>query len=626
MNVNMKKNIRIGVAAIVALVAAWSPAAVNGKTDWNQWRGPDRNGVAPAGPKLADVWGPSGPALVWKSEERIPGGPKKGGSFSNYGSPVVAQGRVYLYVHDQAASADLVYCLDAHTGKTLWKASYPGSPNGGGSSTPYVGGGKVYAVGTQGMYCLDAETGREVWKTPSLVLDVKGDGINSSPAIVDGVLVVCGGSGKHFNPKAVREKESGVFKGFNLATGKELWSCPQATADVHRNGDKSASVAVWNTDQGPRLITGTGKLTCVNPKDGSVIWQDADGVEGGTAGTPAIFGDVCVHGQRMKGYRLGLDKAERLFSVDVGDRVGSYLLHDGHVFADCYGTYRYFDLTGKILWQKTAGKGTSSPILADGKVFHIVGNKMFMFRAAPTLPETFFEADISAQANTSPALCGGRLYIRLADGVACYDLTRTPADVGGASQAPAPATAPATALAAKRLITFVDVSPTYFAQRKGITAQSAWPPEKEEEAATLDWALNKALDADGCIDLIALQDSRGMLTADCVAYVRVVLEATASGKLALALTVNKAAGDVSAIVAWVNGKNVLRQDTHEKNPEHVELVVDLVAGKNILLVRTAPTRGHHWKLQVQATALGGLVVRQVAATAAGATDTGRTKP
>lgn len=617
----MMKNLGVAVGAVVALVvsmhllarAAAAPAAAS--TDWYQWRGPNRNGIAPAGPKLADTWGPSGPVLVWKSEEKIVGGPKKGGHFSNYGSPVVAKGKVYLYVHDQAGSADLVYCLDADTGKTRWKASYPGSPDSGGSCTPCVEGGKVYAVGTQGMYCLDAETGKEIWKTPSLIVADKGEGINSSPAIVDGVLVVCAGSGKHLNPNSVQFKESGVFKGFHPATGKELWSCPQATADAHRNGDKSASVAVWNTANGPRLITGTGKLTCLNPKDGRVIWQDDDNVDGGTCGTPAILGDICVHGQRMKGYRLGAKKAERIFSVEVGDRCGSALLHDNHVFVDCYGTFRYFDLTGRILWQKSTGKGTSSPVLADGKIFHIVDKKLVMFSATPTMPETFFEVLVSAQANTSPALCGGRLFVRLVDGVACYDLTKTPADVGVATKTPAPVTAPATAPAATGLITFVDVSPTYFSQRKGITDQSAWPPEKEEEAAKLDWAFNKPLDADGWIDLIALQDSRGELTASCVAYARVVLEAKAPGKLALSLTRNKAVGDIGAMVVWVNGKNVLRQDTHHGSPEHVELVVDLVAGKNTLLVRTAPTRGHQWKLQVQAKPLDGLVVKQIPAKA-----------
>ena len=242
---------------------AEKPTMVAGKSDWNQWRGPNRNGVVSHSPKLADAWGPEGPVLVWKSADKILGGPKKGGSFSNYGSPVVAGGKVYLYVHDQAAAADLIFCLDANTGKTLWKASFAGRPNGGCSSTPYVGGGKVFVVGSNGMYCLDAVSGKEVWKTPSICLASKGDGlanqanrldeeadgtggdgINTSPAIVDGVLVVMAGSGKHLNP-GVNDpsKESGVLKGFDPATGKELWACPQATSDPNRNGNKF--VVVW---------------------------------------------------------------------------------------------------------------------------------------------------------------------------------------------------------------------------------------------------------------------------------------------------------------------------------------------------------------------------------------------
>jgi len=617
----MTKKIGIAVLVAVALVTtvrgAEKPAALAGKTDWSQWRGPNRNGIAPDSPKLADAWGPDGPVQLWKSEEKIVGGPKKGGGFSNYGSPVVAKGKVYLYVHDQAGASDLVYCLDANTGKKLWKASYPGSPDGGGSSTPYVGGGKVYAVGTRGMYCLDAETGKEIWKAASLVVDAKGDGINSSPAIVDGVLVVCAGSDKHLNPNAVQLKESGVLKGFDPATGKELWSCPKATADANLNGDKSTSVAVWNTAKGPRLITGMGKLTCVNPKDGSVIWQDAGDVYG-SASTPAILGDLCVLGTTLKAYRLGLTKAEELFPGQrgLGDRCGSYLLHDNHIYADCAGTYRCFDLTGKVLWQKSAGGMISSPVLADGKIFHIVSSKeeskvkLAMFSATPTIPATFFQVSVSALHYTSPAICGGRLYVRLVDGLACYDLTKLPADAIIVSKPPAPA-ASASAPTAKELVTFVDVSPSYHVFRKGIKDQ-VWPPEKEEEAANLDWAFNQPLDANGTIDFVPALDARGMLSRDCVVYARVVLEAAVPGKVALSLTSVDRGVEVVALAVWINGRNILRRDAHEKNPVHEDLVVDLAKGRNTLLVRDNSSGGQ-WKLQIQAKPLDGLVVKQVQA-------------
>jgi outer membrane protein assembly factor BamB len=60
--------------------------------DWNQWRGPDRDGVAPSGP-LAESWPKAGPRRLWQSES-IPSGGAGG-----LGSPVVAGGKVYLYVN-----------------------------------------------------------------------------------------------------------------------------------------------------------------------------------------------------------------------------------------------------------------------------------------------------------------------------------------------------------------------------------------------------------------------------------------------------------------------------------------------------------------------------------------------
>jgi hypothetical protein len=321
----------------------------------------------------------------------------------------------------------------------------------------------------------------------------------------------------------------------------------------------------------------------------------------------------------MKGYRLGLDKAETLFDVEVGDRCGSYVLHDGHVFADCYGTYRCLDLTGKILWQKSTGGKISSPVLADGKIFHIVSGrgKLTMFSATPTMPATFFEVRVPVQELTSPAISSGKLFIRLTDGVACYDLTKVPADAVIAAKAPTPVTAPATAPATKGLITFVDVSPSYEVNRKAIKDQ-VWPPEKEAEAAALDWALNKELDADGWISFTEVQDARGMLTGNAIAYARVLLEAAAPGKLALSLTVPPTPGNPQGLVVWVNGANVLRHDVaHGHVKEREELVVNLVAGRTALLVRVNSGHFDRWGLTLQAKALDGLVVKQVASTSAG---------
>src|SRR5438477_3125122 len=61
-----------------------------------------------------------------------------------------------------------VLCLDAKTGKEIWKheydCPYAVSYASGPRCTPTVAGGKVYTLGTMGdLHCLDATDGRVVW-------------------------------------------------------------------------------------------------------------------------------------------------------------------------------------------------------------------------------------------------------------------------------------------------------------------------------------------------------------------------------------------------------------------------------------------------------------------------------
>jgi len=372
-----------GSAALAAMVDAGA--------DWNQWRGPGRNGLAAGGPKLSAVWSEKGPELVWQSEP-ISTGHDHGG----FGSCVTYKNRVYLF------GADVGLCLDATTGKTLWKKVFPGR-----HSTPCVYDGKVYAVGGKDIYCLDAATGAEIWKVPDA-----GKELCSSPTIVGGVLVVA----------------TGTLKGFDPANGKELWACAQAG-----NGNIT-SPGVWNTDKGSRIITSMGKLTCVNPKDGSVVWQS----EGANCNsTPAVAGDICIAGDPVAGYRLLPDKAEKLFGSGLRDNA-SHLIYNDHVFAYTGGALRCLDLTGKELWAQAVGGEISSPVLADGKIFAVCGdNFLVMIDATTTKPAKPTKVRVPVLKCTSPAVADGKLFLRLKTAVACYDLTKGPVDPSTLPPAPA---------------------------------------------------------------------------------------------------------------------------------------------------------------------------------------------
>src|SRR5437016_478906 len=82
--------------------------------DWTHWRGPERNDI------VAEVsgWGAAG----WTVQEPLWSANVGDGNTS----PLVVQGR--LYTMGWSKEQDQLRCLDAATGKELWKVSYPCPP------------------------------------------------------------------------------------------------------------------------------------------------------------------------------------------------------------------------------------------------------------------------------------------------------------------------------------------------------------------------------------------------------------------------------------------------------------------------------------------------------------------
>src|SRR3954463_14907369 len=64
-----------------------------GHDDWPQWRGPNRDAVSPASPKLLNSWPKEGPRLLWKY------GPIPGWAEGGSGSVSVAGGKAIFYIN-----------------------------------------------------------------------------------------------------------------------------------------------------------------------------------------------------------------------------------------------------------------------------------------------------------------------------------------------------------------------------------------------------------------------------------------------------------------------------------------------------------------------------------------------
>ena len=99
---------------------------------------------------------------------------------------------------------DVVIALDATTGTQAWRFTAPGFPSGrGSSSTPAVVDGRVYAALSEHLYCLEAATGRELWKAP--LTGKKGPA--SSPLVLKGKVLL----------------QQNFLSALNAVTGAALW-------------------------------------------------------------------------------------------------------------------------------------------------------------------------------------------------------------------------------------------------------------------------------------------------------------------------------------------------------------------------------------------------------------------
>ena len=188
---------RMSLFAAAATVIGLSGASVVIADDWPQWGGPQRD--------LA--WREKGIVKELATKELLPrvwATPIGAG----YAGPAVANGKVF--VMDRSADGERVLCLDADSGKEIWKheyaarytVSYPLGPR----CTPTIDDGRVFSVGAMGhLFCLDEKSGQVLWQK-NFVEDFGTKlpvwGMVHAPLV--------GGSGHH--PRRWRERAGGQLR------------------------------------------------------------------------------------------------------------------------------------------------------------------------------------------------------------------------------------------------------------------------------------------------------------------------------------------------------------------------------------------------------------------------------
>jgi outer membrane protein assembly factor BamB len=321
------------------------------------------------------------------------------------------------------AENDTVFCLDALTGKLLWKYEYPCAskdPNGyrGTRSTPTADGDRVYTLSRLGhFFCLDSATGAVKWskgfqKEFGAATPVWG--FAGSPLIErDWVLTEAGG------------KSNASVVAFDKRTGQVAW---RAGSDPAGYG---SLIAFDLAGERCLLQFSTDHLICRKMKDGTEVWRLSWKTNyGANTATPIIHGDEIFI---SSGYNFGcallkatLTEAQEMWrNKNMRNHVNSCLLLDGFLYGydeselKCLGWQ-----TGQVKWStKVYGKGAVQS--AGGKLILYGQNGKLGLAAAS--PEAFkelcsFQALAGNDTWANPVLANGILYVRSLDKMAALDV------------------------------------------------------------------------------------------------------------------------------------------------------------------------------------------------------------
>jgi len=285
--------------------------------DWPHWMGPKRD----------NVWREDG--IV----ERFPaGGPKKAWSFpiaGGYAGPAVAAGKVFVTDYltkdkveegnwdlKEMTGVERVFCVEAETGKEVWKYEYPVkykiSYPAGPRCTPAVDGDKVYTLGAMGdLICLDIPTGKAVWKK-QLKNEYKAKvaiwGYAAHP-LIDGdkLITLAGGDGSH-------------IVALDKTTGKELWRS-QSAVESDDVGYAPPSIIEF-AGKRQLLMAGPKALKSLNPETGELYWSQKYTADNGSIiMTPVLTGDfLYVGGWKNKNLLVKLEKDKPAASTEWKDK------------------------------------------------------------------------------------------------------------------------------------------------------------------------------------------------------------------------------------------------------------------------------------------------------------------
>ena len=389
-------------------------SADEAKTNWGQWRGPNRDGIVKDA-KWPDNLDPETLKKVWS----VPLGP-------SYSGPLVVDDRVYITEKD--GGLELVKAFDRKSGKEVWASKWEGSMNvpafamANGNwirSTPTYDDGKLYVAGIRGMLvCLNAEDGKILWNKDfpkELGTPVPNFGFVCSPLI----------DGEHIYIQA-----GGAFTKLEKESGKIVW---QALKDGGGMMGSAFSSPMIGTVAGKRqavVMTRAG-LRGVDLESGEKLWgQDVKTFRGMNILTPTLFGDgvfTSTYGGTTQMITVSANgsgfESKTAWSLPVQGYMSSPVVVDSHAYVHLKnGRFACFDLENGTEKWRTKPYGKYASLVASGDKILALDQRggLLLIKANPEAFELMDTQRVGNDSWAHVAVSGDDVVVRNLDEVVLF--------------------------------------------------------------------------------------------------------------------------------------------------------------------------------------------------------------
>jgi outer membrane protein assembly factor BamB len=409
----MSNTIRIGTTALACVLIATMGLRAQ---DWPQFRGPNRDNKV-EGFKAPATW-PKELTQKWTAPDIGIGA----------SSPVLAGEKVYVF--GRIGEEEVTTCLDAANGKQVWQDRYEAvaitnagkiPPGPGTRSTPAVAEGKVCTLGVGGVVsCLDAATGKVVWRE-----DTKSKPdfyTSSSPLIADGKCIVY----------------AEALTAFDLTNGKHQWDWRDGKAPYGSpvlmtvDGTKQVVTCafgsivgvgfndgklLWKHEFGGKAYQGQYMTPIIDGR--TVIFSAPAGKKGG-----GMSGTIALKIEKQ-GEKFTATKEWQI--KDTPYQYNTPVLRDGRIFGLSTGrTFFCMDAgSGKVLWTDTTKRGEAGAVLSAGHVMLALtgDSELVAFEPGDKAYKELAHYKVSATTGLPyPIVSGNRVIVKSKDSLTMWTL------------------------------------------------------------------------------------------------------------------------------------------------------------------------------------------------------------